>query len=121
MKPTYVFILFLCFFALSLDSYGQCDDPSYFYIYEDGDGFGTMNYLSQNLTLAKQDWIDSGSSANFTSIAGNVAYGCDPPVRIGTLGSDYVPNNFDYNDSDPCITHQPPKGFYLDADGDGFG
>ena len=38
MKPTYVFILFLCLFALSLESYGQCDDPSYFYIDEDGDG-----------------------------------------------------------------------------------
>ena len=111
MKTTAVIWFSLFCFGINLQQgFGQCE-AQMFYIDNDGDGFGNLEYTDRDFKRAWELYKD------FDEIDipfGNVIVSCCRP-----FGYAFSPTDFD--DEDPCITNISPQHFYLDNDGDGYG
>ena len=104
------FFLYCCLCLLPFLGWGQCT-PSLYYIDRDGDGFGEIEYSDYSVFTVYSIYYDF-NELNFPFE--NVILSCSRPYG-------YSETDDDLDDSDPCIGKIPPKNFYRDADGDGFG
>ena len=118
MKPHFILFLYICAFT-SLEVAGQCNNPTVYWYDADGDGFGTSDFVYDDISDAIADYY--GTDDEHFIINGNVAFGCWDNRPLYSGRDNWVLTEFDLNDSDACITNISPQNFYRDADGDGYG
>ncbi len=107
MNRNLLFILFLLLLG-GYQVFGQCITGTIFYYDNDGDEFGTDDFIADDIGKAITDFNDARDGQ--TIYYGNIAYGCTKPPG-------YADKPFDCDDDNSNV--HASNTWYTDEDGDG--